>query len=71
MAAKLIQVSGDRSFLLELLHFAGWRLQVREGSTTTIRAARSGVLLEASGSTLPEAVGRLFARAMRSSPTRR
>lgn len=66
MAARLISVSGDRSFLLELLRFAGWRLQVREGETTTIRAARSGVLVEASGSTLPEAAGRLFARAMRS-----
>lgn len=66
MAARLISVSGDRSFLLELLRFAGWRLQVREGKTTTIRAARSGVLVEASGSTLPEAAGRLFARAMRS-----
>ena len=71
MATKLLHVSGGRSFLLELLHFAGWRLQVREGATTTIRAARSGVLLEVSGSTLPEAAGTLFARAMRSSASRR
>ena len=71
MATKLIHVSGGRSFLLELLHFAGWRLQVREGETTTIRAARSGVFLEVSASTFPEAAGRLFARAMRSSVTRR
>ena len=70
MATKLIQASGDRSFLLELLHFAGWRLQVREGRTTTIRALRSGILLEASGSTLPEAAGRIFARAMRSGVAR-
>lgn len=55
------------SFLLELLHFAGWRLEIRRGSSTRIRAARSGVELDVTGPTLSHAAGTLFARAMRSS----
>jgi hypothetical protein len=54
------------SFLLELLHFAGWRLQIRRGSSTQIRAARGGVELDVTGPSLPHAAGTLFARAMRS-----
>lgn len=66
MASGLLGESRSESFLLELLTFAGWRLQVREGRPTTIRAARSGVRLEVTGATLPQAAGILFARAMRS-----
>ena len=54
------------SFLLELLHFAGWRLEIRQGSSTRIRAARSGVELDVTGRSLAQAAGTLFARAMRS-----
>jgi hypothetical protein len=32
-------ITGERaSFLLELLYFAGWRLQIRRGNPTMIRA---------------------------------
>lgn len=66
MAGQFV-VDGDRaSFLLELLHFAGWRLQVRRGNPTTIRASREDVALEVTESTLPRAAGVVFARAMRS-----
>ena len=54
-------------FLLELLHFAGWRLEIRRGSSTRIRAARSGVVLDVTGPSLSHSAGTLFARAMRSS----
>jgi hypothetical protein len=59
------QPHGD-SFLLELLHFAGWRVQVRTGSPTRIRATRGAVRLDVTGATLPAAAGTVFARAMRS-----
>ena len=55
------------SLVLELLHFAGWRLEIRRGSSTRIRAARSGVELDVTGPSLSHAAGTLFARAMRSS----
>ena len=54
------------SFLLELLRFAGWRLQVRRGDSTTIRATRDDVAVEATERTFPGAAGVVFARAMRS-----
>ena len=54
------------SFLLELLHYAGWRLTVREADVVRIRAVRDGVDIAASGRSLPEAAGTIFARAMRS-----
>ena len=57
---------GERgSFLLELLRFAGWRLQIRRGNPTTIRATRGGVSLEVAETSLPRAAGVVFARAMR------
>lgn len=54
------------SSLLELLHYAGWRLQVRHGDTVSIRAARDGVEVDAAGASFPAAAGIAFARAMRS-----
>jgi hypothetical protein len=54
------------SFLLELLHFAGWQLQIRRGNPTTIRATRDNVSLEVTETSLPQAAGVMFARAMRS-----
>lgn len=58
---------GRESFLLDLLRFAGWKLQVRAGKATLVRATRAGVLVEVEGATLGEAAGIAFARAMRSS----
>jgi hypothetical protein len=57
----------EQSFLLELLHFAGWRLQVRRGRPARIRATRNSVQLDVTGSSVAEAAGIVFARAMRSS----
>jgi hypothetical protein len=54
------------SFLLELLQLAGWQLRVRDGDTARIRARRGEVELEVTGASLAEAVGTVFARAMRS-----
>jgi hypothetical protein len=56
----------DGSFLLELLHFAGWRLQIREGRPARIRAVRDDVQIDVESATLQEAAGVVFARAMRS-----
>jgi len=67
MATTSVSDPERESFLLELLHFAGWRLEIRPGSTTRIRAARSGVELDVTGPSLSYAAGTLFARAMRSS----
>jgi len=54
------------SFLLELLQLAGWQLQVRDTDTARIRARRGDVELEVTGASLADAVGTVFARAMRS-----
>jgi hypothetical protein len=56
----------EGSFLLELLYYAGWDLQVRDGETVRIRAARDGIEIDVSGRSLPQAAGSVFARAMRS-----
>ena len=66
MAANPVIATEGGSFLLELLHYAGWRLQVRDGETVRIHAARDGVEVDAAGASLPEAAGVAFARAMRS-----
>jgi hypothetical protein len=68
-----IQLRTDRggAFLLELLHFAGWRLQIHAGDPPQIRATRADVTLEATGPTVTEAVGVVFARAMRSGNRKR
>jgi hypothetical protein len=67
MATNSVGDPERESFLLQLLHFAGWRLEIRRGSSTRIRAARSGVELDVTGPSLSHAAGTLFARAMRSS----
>jgi hypothetical protein len=54
------------SFLLELLYFAGWQVHVRDGEPARIRVRRADVELEVTGTSLEEATGIVFARAMRS-----
>lgn len=71
MAATPITQGERSSFLLELLYYAGWKLQIRQGKPTTIRATRDDVLLEVTETTLPRAAGVLFGRAMRSTSRRR
>ena len=71
MATDLSDKTHGGSFLLELLHFAGWRLQVRDGDAPTIRATRAEIELEVGGASLAEAAGTIFAQAMRSSRRRR
>jgi hypothetical protein len=67
MATNLADKADRGSFLLELLHFAGWQLQVRVGGTPRIHARRGEVELEVADASLAEAAGTVFARAMRSS----
>lgn len=67
MATNLAADARGGSFLLELLHLAGWQLQVRESDVARIRARRGEVELEVTGASLAEAAGTVFARAMRSS----
>ena len=70
MATNLATDPDRGSFLLELLHFAGWDVEVRESETTTrIRARRAHVELEAAGKSRADAAGLVFARAMRSGGT--
>jgi len=66
MASRSIAPLARKSFLLELLHYAGWRLQIGQGPPLRVRATRDGVELDVSGSTLPDVAGKVFARAMRS-----
>jgi hypothetical protein len=66
MTPNLLTEHRGGSFLLELLHLAGWRLEVRGGDSPQIRATRANVVLEVTGRTLAEATGIAFARAMRS-----
>ena len=58
--------STDGSFLLELLYYAGWRVQVRDGVPARIRAHRDGVEVDVAGESLAVAAARAFAGAMRS-----
>ena len=67
MTARPESIARGGSFLLELLYYAGWRLQVRDGSPVRIRATRDGVEVAVAASTLSAAAGTVFARAMRSS----
>jgi hypothetical protein len=66
MATNLAANARGGSSLLELLHLAGWQLQVRNSDTARIRARRGEVELEVTGASLAEAAGAVFARAMRS-----
>ena len=65
MATNSVSYRERESFMLDLLHLAGWRLEIRRGSSTRIRAARSGIELDVTGASLSHAAGTLFARAMR------
>jgi hypothetical protein len=67
MATHLPTHDEPGGFLLELLQFAGWRLELRGGERATIRATRADVEVEASGDSLDEAADAVFLRAMRSS----
>jgi hypothetical protein len=66
MASNLAANARGGSFLLELLHLAGWQLQVRDSDKARIHARRDEVELEVAGASLTEAAGTVFARAMRS-----
>jgi hypothetical protein len=67
MTTSVLHEDRGGSFLLQLLHFAGRRLDVRDSETATIRARRADVELEVRDSSLTEAVGIIFGRAMHSS----
>ena len=67
MSARLTS-SAEDSLLLQLLRYAGWRLEIRNGDAFSIQAARNGVEVRGSGTTFAEAMGKVFARAMRSGP---
>lgn len=54
------------SFLLELLHYAGWQLRIRDGAPARIHATRDGIVIDVTDSSLAQAAGTVFARAMRS-----
>lgn len=58
--------AAGESFLLDLLHVAGWQLQVWRAPVPRILASREQVKLDVSGSSLAHAAGVVFARAMRS-----
>ena len=66
MATNLSDKAHEGSFLLELLHLAGWQLEVRDSDRARIRARRGEVELEVTGASFAEAAGTVFARAMRS-----
>ena len=70
VATNPISIGEQGSFLLELLYFAGWKLQVRRGHPTTIHATRGDVALEVTEASLSRAAGVMFARAMRSTRDR-
>lgn len=58
--------AAGESFLLDLLHLAGWQLEVRRAPVPRILASREQVELDVSGSSFAHAAGVVFARAMRS-----
>jgi hypothetical protein len=66
MASDLVDERRDGAFLLELLHFAGWQLELRQHQPPRIGARRGIINVEAGGTNLAEAVERLFTEAMRS-----
>ena len=71
MTTNLVGAPRNGAFLLELLYFAGWQLNVSENETTTIRATRAEIELESAGASLAEAAAAIFARAMRSGHRRK
>jgi len=64
MAAEPVRLAGG-ALLLELLHYAGWQLRIRQ-DIVLIHAARDGVEISVAGANLPEAIHTVFTRAMRS-----
>jgi hypothetical protein len=66
MATDLSDQTHGSSFLIELLHFAGWQVHVQEGETARIRANRGDVALDVTAGSVADAAGTVFARAMRS-----
>jgi hypothetical protein len=70
VASKPVVYTQRGTYLLELLHFAGWQLRIRRGKSTTIFATRDAVTLEVTETSLPRAAGVMFARAMRSGQAR-
>lgn len=71
MATNLAANAHGDSFLLRQLQLTGWKLHVRDGDTTRIRASLGEVELKATGANLAEAAGTIFARAMRSTRSHR
>lgn len=67
--AEPVRLTGGTA-LLELLHYAGWQLRIRQ-DIVLIRAARDGVEISVAGANLPEAIETVFTRAMRSGTHRR
>jgi hypothetical protein len=70
MATDLVDGRRDGAFLLELLQFAGWQLELRQQQPPRIGARRGVIEVEAGGTSLAEAVDRLFTEAMRSGGVR-
>jgi hypothetical protein len=70
MATNLSEKGHQSSFLLELLHFAGWKLQVHDREAPRVRANRGDVALDVTADNLADAAGTVFARAMRSGRSR-
>jgi hypothetical protein len=66
VAPNPIAHAEEGPFLLELLHLAGWQLRIRSGKPARIRATRDGIVIDVTDSSLSEAAGIVFARAMRS-----
>ncbi|MGH3084430.1 MAG: hypothetical protein ACRDNP_10315 [Gaiellaceae bacterium] len=66
MAANPIAHPQGGSLLLELLSYAGRQLRVRDGKPTRIHATRDGIVIDVTDSSLSQAAGTVFARAMRS-----
>jgi hypothetical protein len=56
----------DGSELLELLALCGWTIRPSPSPAPALRAVRDGVQVAVQADSLPEAIRRLFLRAMRS-----
>jgi hypothetical protein len=68
MAAEPVRLAAG-TFHLELLHYAGWQLRIRQ-DLVVIHAARDGVEISVAGANLPDAIQTVFTRAMRSGARR-
>ncbi len=61
-----VATSSRAVFLLELLFLAGWKMTIRREDPPHIWATRDAIELEASGTSLADAVETMFTQAMRS-----